>query len=529
MVGALGILGTGAVISIVIQAVDKFTNVFKNVNAKLLATGVAITAVGLAGAKLVGGLIKIAGEFEQTQIAFTTMLGSAEKADKLLRELADFATKTPFTITGVEQNAKQLLAMSIETDKLLPTLKALGDVSAGLNVPLSRLVLNFGQVKTAGKLMGRELRDFRVAGVNLAKELAKNLNKTEKEIVEMVSRSEIGFADVEAAFISMTSEGGIFFDLMDKQSQTFLGQVSNIQDSFERLGRVMGEVFLPAAKWVAEHLAVIIGWLEQHPTIAKFVAVTLGLVTALALLAGIIMIVTAVSGALAILWSPITLIVLAIAVAIGLLVALGVALWKNWDKLGTKTKILLGILFPFVVLPIAIMKNWEPIKEFFAKLWNSIVGYFEVGVNGVIWLINKLIWAYNKIAGFFGREKIGTIGKVSFGGAMIDIEALRKPLEIQEKITEELEEQSKYSKIIDINQKSFAAESFRSLQDFENFMKAQKIIALHGAESKQLEFIPEIRDVEGRIINIRIENVNGTDPEDLSRALSDELSTKMSL
>lgn len=111
--------------------------------------------------------IKQADLFEQSQIAFSTMLGSAEKANQLLADLADFAKNTPFGLQDIEQNAKQLLAMGSSSEEVLKELKMLGDVSAGLSVPLWRLSLNFGQVRTQGKLTGRELRDFNVAGVPL--------------------------------------------------------------------------------------------------------------------------------------------------------------------------------------------------------------------------------------------------------------------------------------------------------------------------------------------------------------------------
>jgi phage-related protein len=139
--------------------------------------GTAFAAVGVAAAGAAAAIgvaaLKEAAAFEQAEIAFTTMLGSAEAAKKMLEELAQFAKRTPFELKGIEQNAKQLLAMGIESDKIIPTIKALGDVSAGLNVPMERLSLNFGQVKTQGKLTGRELRDFNVAGVPLIETLAK--------------------------------------------------------------------------------------------------------------------------------------------------------------------------------------------------------------------------------------------------------------------------------------------------------------------------------------------------------------------
>jgi tape measure domain-containing protein len=211
--------------------------------------GVKGMTILFAGASIaIGGFLKVAGDFEQTEIAFETMLGNVEEAQQLLKDLADFATKTPFTLPGVESAARQLLGMGVESDKMIGTLKALGDVSAGLSVPLSRLALNYGQVKTQAKLTGRELRDFAIAGVPLAKVLAEQLGKSQAEITKLVSAGKIGFPEVEKAFISMSSEGGKFFNLMDRQAKSFLGIMSNIADVLIVQARAIGKVLLPQAK-----------------------------------------------------------------------------------------------------------------------------------------------------------------------------------------------------------------------------------------------------------------------------------------
>ena len=232
-----------------------------------LQTNIRRVTVAFAGATAgVGLLLREAGRFEQSQIAFTTILGGAEAAQAKLAELAEFAANTPFTLPGIEANAKSLLAVGIESEKLLPTLKALGDVSAGLSVPLERLALNFGQVRTQGKLTGREVRDFAVAGVPIVAELAKNLGKTEKQIQELVSKGAIGFEEVEAAFISMTSGSGAFADLMDKQSRSFFGILSNISDSLILLARDVGQELLPEAKALVSEFQE---WMSVNKAILK--------------------------------------------------------------------------------------------------------------------------------------------------------------------------------------------------------------------------------------------------------------------
>src|SRR3990172_354952 len=124
----------------------------------------------------------VRGEFQQLQVAFETMLGSKIAADKMMQDVVEFAKKTPFEIGEVASGTKQLLAYGIESQKIIPTLKSLGDVAAALSVPMERLILNYGQVRVQGKLTGRELRDFSIAGVPLVAELAKQLNRAESEI-----------------------------------------------------------------------------------------------------------------------------------------------------------------------------------------------------------------------------------------------------------------------------------------------------------------------------------------------------------
>ena len=186
-------------------------------------------------------VIRVRGEFQQLGIAFETMLGNKDKADKLMQDAVQFAAKTPFTLTDVAQNIKLLMAMGIETDNVMSTMKALGDVAAGVSQPIGRIAMNYGQVATMGKLQGRELRDFAMAGIPLVDELAKNLHKEKQEIEGMVSAGKIGFPLVAQAFQTMSGEGGKFFNLMEKQSMSVTGQLSNLQDKWDVMLNAIGK------------------------------------------------------------------------------------------------------------------------------------------------------------------------------------------------------------------------------------------------------------------------------------------------
>jgi tape measure domain-containing protein len=237
------------------RPLDQVKRGIGDIKSALTGLSIAFTAVG-AG---IAVFAKAGGEFEQTKIAFETILGSAELAEKKLAELSEFARRTPFTLPGVERNAKQLLAVGIETDKLVPTLKTLGDVASGLSVPLERIVLNFGQIKTQGKLTGRELRDFAIAGVPLIDELAKNLGVAKNEIASLVATGSISFDQVEKAFITLTSGSGRFADLMDKQSRSFFGILSNIKDDLILISREIGLEMLPQLKELGRQFRLFVG------------------------------------------------------------------------------------------------------------------------------------------------------------------------------------------------------------------------------------------------------------------------------
>ena len=240
----------------------RFRNSIDNLKRTAFGVGVA-----LAGASTAAGVfLREAGRFEQSEIAFTTLLKSGEKAKLFLEELSQFAARTPFTLPGIEQSAKQLLAVGIETGKVLPTLKALGDVSSGLSVPLERLILNYGQVRTQNKLTGREMKDFAVAGVPLLEILANQFGKSRAEITEMVSKGKVGFKDVERAFISMTSEGGRFANLMDKQSRSLFGLLSNLKDQLILIAREIGGTVLSDAK---DLVRTIQAWVKQNKELVK--------------------------------------------------------------------------------------------------------------------------------------------------------------------------------------------------------------------------------------------------------------------
>lgn len=241
---------------------------------KALAAGAGVVAASLGAIGFAA--IKASGQFEQWNIAFTTMLGSQSKATRLMNEIKSFAAKTPFELPGLVESSKQLLAFGFAQEEVIPNLKVLGDIAAGVGVPVGQLANVFGQVKLAGRLMGQDLMQFTNAGVPLIAALAKNLGVTEGEIKKMVEAGKIGFPEVQKALTGMTTEGGKFFNLMDSQSKSFNGIMSNIGDNIGQFMTGVGDALLPIAKAIAGAIQLVTGAFAAMPAELKQVIAFIG-------------------------------------------------------------------------------------------------------------------------------------------------------------------------------------------------------------------------------------------------------------
>lgn len=197
-------------------------------------------------------LAQVRGDFELQQRALQSILqdkDAADKdaADKLWQQTVDLAVRSPFRVGELVKYTKQLAAYRIETDKLHDTTKRLADVSAGLGVDMSRLILAYGQVRAAEYLRGTELRQFTEAGIPMLEELAKHFTELEGRAVStadvfgMISKRMVAFEDVEAVFKKMTDAGGVFYNMQEIQAETLKGQISNLHDSIDLMLNDIGK------------------------------------------------------------------------------------------------------------------------------------------------------------------------------------------------------------------------------------------------------------------------------------------------
>ena len=217
--------------------------------------------VGQGMGSLLQSIVSVRGQFQQLEIAFETMLGSGTKAKALIDQMAETAARTPFDLAGVAGGAKQLLAYGESADKVNDTLVRLGNIASGLSIPLNDIVYLYGTTMVQGRLYAQDVRQFTGRGIPLVKELAAMYGKTAEEINGMVSEGKIGFPEVEKVIKKLTDQGGQFYNLMEKQSASLTGQISNLGDAWDmalnKIGERNQDVFaagISSATYMVEHL-----------------------------------------------------------------------------------------------------------------------------------------------------------------------------------------------------------------------------------------------------------------------------------
>lgn len=214
----------------------KIEQMFKRATSSVFAFFSAAQATSF-----VKSMATVHGEFQQIEIALETILGSEREAATLMNQLRETAAKTPFYMKGIANGAKQLLAYGEDAATVNETLIKLGNIAAGLSQPLGDLVYLYGTTMTQGRLYTQDFNQFVGRGIPMIKELAEYFGVAESEVRGLVEAGKVGFPEVQAVISSLTEEGGMFFNLMEKQSTSVIGKISNLGDAWDAALDKMGE------------------------------------------------------------------------------------------------------------------------------------------------------------------------------------------------------------------------------------------------------------------------------------------------
>lgn len=205
--------------------------------ASLLALAPMVAGIGLAAAGAMSAVSTIkhgfvlAANLEQAEVAFTTMLGSADKAKSAIADITAFSAKTPFQMPDLVEMGRGLLSAKTSAEQLVPTMRVLGDISAATNTPLSEMTDIYTKIKLQGKAGLEEIMQLARRNVPIFEELEKVTGQNRTALLDMVSDGQIGITEIQKAFINLTSAGGTFENMMDKQSGTMAGLWSTLTDN----------------------------------------------------------------------------------------------------------------------------------------------------------------------------------------------------------------------------------------------------------------------------------------------------------
>lgn len=236
----------------------------------------AMIGVGFGVKEFGRKVMEVRGQFQQLEMAFKTMLQSESKANDLMNQLVRTAATTPFDLRGVAEGAKQLLAYGTSAEEVNGTLVRLGDIAAGLSIPLNDLVWLYGTTMTQGRMFTQDLRQFQGRGIPIAEEIAKIKGVAVDAVGDLVTAGKVTSDVVKQAIESMTAEGSKFGGLMEAQSHTITGQISNIEDSIDMMFNSIGQKSEGIINTTLSGVSYVIDHWEQVGKVILTVATAFG-------------------------------------------------------------------------------------------------------------------------------------------------------------------------------------------------------------------------------------------------------------
>jgi tape measure domain-containing protein len=244
---------------------------------KGLSLGVTTPLVAMATAA-----VKSSADMEMLRASFETMLGSAENASTLTKEIQKLGVATPYTAEQLAEAAKTSLSFGISQEKIIPYMRMFSDIAGGNAEKLKSLAVVFGQVSSLGRLQGQDLLQLINVGFNPLNEIAKKTGESMGALRDRMSKGAISAIEVKEAFESATSAGGLFYNGAERASQTLTGLASTLADDVATMGRSFADLFLPQIKNLVKNLSDAAKWVTNLDEPTKNLIVTLGGIAAAA-------------------------------------------------------------------------------------------------------------------------------------------------------------------------------------------------------------------------------------------------------
>ena len=231
-----------------------------------LKAGVGAALAGGAAAMGVGvKAVNAAADFEQTKVAFATLIGDAGKAEQTLAKLRELGAQTPFEFPELADAGRKLIAFGESADSVPETLRRIGDVSAGVQAPVNEIAELYGKARVQGRLFAEDINQLTGRGIPIIQELAKQFGVSDSQVKKLVESGRIGFPNIERAFIDMTSQGGKFAGMMEAQSKTTSGLFSTLRDTINEVFLTLGTPINDAIRPLVEQ---VIGLVQKLAPLA---------------------------------------------------------------------------------------------------------------------------------------------------------------------------------------------------------------------------------------------------------------------
>ena len=256
------------------------------VSTGLKSFGSGIAAAGATATAMFGSIVgalawptMLAANMETTRAGFQAMLGDGEKVNSLMSDLQKFAAQTPFEFPELAESARMLLAFGVPLNEVIGTLKDVGDVSSGINAPLGEIAEIFGKARVQGRLFMEDINQLTGRGIPIIQELAKQFGVSEAEVRKLVESGKVNFSHLQRAFSDLTKGSGIFANQMEVKSKTLIGLFSSLKDNVGQALAPIGESLVAVLKPVVEFAGAML-----RP-ISDFIAANRQLVTVVAAVA----------------------------------------------------------------------------------------------------------------------------------------------------------------------------------------------------------------------------------------------------
>jgi hypothetical protein len=406
---------------------------------------IGMLASGLGIGSIMGTVqtaISKAAETESIEMAFKSLIGNADEARVTLDKLRAFAVATPFELPQILEAAKSMLAYGQQAETIVPTMQRLGDVASALNIPLSSLTYLYGTLKSSGRVMTVDMRQFANRGIPIWLELAKVLGMVTQDtreltgaqsaqLQQMVSKGKINFDMIEKAFISMTSQGGRFFNMMKDQSLTFNGIVSNIKDSLGLLLADIGKQLIEGFDMkrilaeIRETATAFADWFKNmNPQLKKTVFTILAVVAGLGVVTAAVMtligIFTVLSYVVGSIGLPFLIVIAAVVAAIAVWVQSVGGVGAALDIIKSKWAEFMEFIDPVVqafrsLLPVAwetfkgaVVAGVEVIVDFWNRMLEQVMGFW----NGLQQVWGWVQTSFSDMFGLTGENAAGTWAKI---------------------------------------------------------------------------------------------------------------------